>query len=157
MREIDITHKDLGNNKLTLLLPRFFGSAKLYFNGRQIEKTEKKYYFTDKNGTRHNITLKPNLMDPIPKVLFNEEEIKVSEPLKWFEYVWMGIPILLAFSGGLLGALFGVLAIKINSDVFRSDKNNLIKYGFTLIINVIITLAFFIIAAFYLEKMIKGE
>ena len=93
-------------------------------------------------------------MDPIPKVFVNENPVQIATPIKWFEYIWMGLPILLILQGGLLGAIFGFIALRLNIDVFRNTKNVIGKYSFTLLISVVFALVYLLIATI-LIKMIK--
>jgi len=40
-------------------------------------------------------------------VVFDGQTITLVSPLRWYEYAWMSLPLLLVFAGGALGALFG--------------------------------------------------
>ena len=63
------------------------------------------------------------------------QTIQVVEPLKWYEWVWNGIPLLLVFLGGMMPALIGFAAFSINATLFRSQKSVLAKYGLTALVS----------------------
>ena len=74
------------------------------------------------DGSEVTLKLKNVFFDPVPQIVANEDQvIKVTEPLKWYQWVWSGLPILLVFAGGAIGALFGIIASSISIRVFRSQ------------------------------------
>ncbi|PCJ27922.1 MAG: hypothetical protein COA97_03035 [Flavobacteriales bacterium] len=146
MNEIPINHPDLGQNELTLQIPSFLGNPKLFFNNIEVKKQKKNYSLTNQLGIPFDIKIKPLIYDPIPKIIINDQNFKIAEPLKWYEYIWMGLPILLVLQGGVLGVIMGIVALKINSAIFRGNKSLVIKYVVTLAINITIILLFLIIA-----------
>lgn len=156
MRDLRIDHPDLGNNKLTLALPAFLGKPRIFFNDREIIPEKKTYSLCQSLGKTFKITLKNNGFDPIPKVFINDEAIDLVRPLKWYEYVWMGLPIALAFQGGAIGAVLGAFAFKINSSIFRSERNTVAKYLYSMGVSIIATAVFFV-AAFFLNEAINGN
>lgn len=145
MKEIYINHPDLGENILVLRLS-FWKSPKLYLNNGPVPKEKKQYSLSDILGKPFIIEIKNTPFDPIPKVFINQEPIKLVTAFKWYEYLWMGLPLLLIFQGGALGGLLGVLAFRANGSIFRSERNQLEKYLFTLGLNVIIALSFLALA-----------
>ena len=72
-----------------------------------------------------------------------------------YEYIWIGLPILLVFTGGDLGALVGVVATYASARIFRSDRGALAKYGITALISVVALIAFVILAVIA-QQMIGG-
>jgi len=152
--EYPINLTELNDNKLKLVVPEFFGKTKIMYNDFEVEKINKRYSINNHSDKPILITLKNNYFDPVPKVFVNEKQIQLVEPLKWYEYVWMGLPLFLAFQGGLLGALLGFIAIRLNSIIFRKDKNQIIKYMTTLGINLLITLIYLVLVVI-ITDMIK--
>jgi len=142
MKGIEIKYPLLGDNKLVLKLSGVFGSPKLFLNDRKIEKFNKKYSMTEKIGKPFEVQLKSNGFDPVPKVIINNDEFEIVTPFKWYEYLVMGLPILLALQGGALGALFGFAALKANSTIFRSDRKILEKYLLIIGLNIVVVLLF---------------
>lgn len=154
MNELAINHPAIGNNKLSLKLSSFLGSPQLYFNGIKVEKEKKAYSITQLLGKPFEILIKQKIYDAIPKIIINGEPFEIAEPLKWYEYVWMGLPILLVLQGGAIGALLGIFAVKINSTIFRSERSSIAKYLITLVINIAIT-SFYLIIALLLNSAVN--
>jgi len=145
--EYPINLPNLKYDQLKLVTPRIYGKPKIYLNDNEIEKRNNRYLINTNEEKPILITLKNNYLDPIPKVFINDHQIHVAKAIKWYEYIWTGLPILMVFQGGLLGALFGLISLRINLNIFRSDKNTLVKYLLTLVVSVIFVLIFLIIAA----------
>jgi len=78
-------------------------------------------------------------------VIFGNETIVLARPLTWYEYIWIGLPILLVFAGGGIGALVGVMVTYTSARIFRSDRGALAKYGITALISVVAVVAFVIL------------
>ena len=68
-------------------------------------------------------------------------------PLYWYEYAWMALPIVLAFSGGALSAFAVLGAAHLNSRILRSDRALWLRYGLTGFVSLAAVVAFFIVAA----------
>lgn len=87
-------------------------------------------------------------VDPIPKLVVDGKEFQVTEPLKWYVKVWCGLPLLLVLWGGALGALCGVIGISINSKIFRSSLNTILKFLISLVVSSLAVIIFIFIASF---------
>lgn len=86
-------------------------------------------------------------VDTVPKLVVDNKEIQVVEPLKWYVKVWCSLPLLLLFGGGALGAMCGFIAIYINSKIFRSSMNQFLKFLTTIIISLLAAVVYFIIGS----------
>jgi hypothetical protein len=73
----------------------------------------------------------------VPRLVVAGEEIKVVDPLKWYELVWSGWPVVLIFGGGILGGLIGPIAFVINLRILRSARSTPIKFGLTAVVSVL--------------------
>ena len=71
------------------------------------------YLIQRDDGSEAIAKLKYRFLDPVPNVVVDEAEIKVVEPLQWYQWLWAGLPILLVFGGGALGGALGFLAANI--------------------------------------------
>jgi hypothetical protein len=60
------------------------------------------------------------LVDPVPYVEVDGKPIQIAPDLRWNEVAWISAPLLLAFVGGLLGALIGACAAVANLWVIRA-------------------------------------
>lgn len=98
------------------------------------------------DGTVAEVRLKHRVLDPVPVVEYDGRRIEVVRPLRWYEYVWMALPILL-LEGGALGALFGISAIHVTSRIFRSERSALVRYALTGLVSVCAVGGFLITAA----------
>ncbi|MBC7750343.1 MAG: hypothetical protein H7Z73_01305 [Candidatus Saccharibacteria bacterium] len=101
------------------------------------------------DGTTKNIQLKFNFIDPIPKVKIDNEVIDVAPPLSWYEYVWIGLPIVLMFIGGALGGMVGALFTNANGRIFRSERSGISKYGLSAALTISAFMSFIILATLF--------
>lgn len=134
--ELPITHRAFQTQRLAVETAGFFRGARLLVNGAPGQRTKGRYTVKSDTGAEVTVELKANFLDAVPKVKIGDELIELVRALTWYEYLWLGIPILLVFTGGGLGALVGVLAVYASARVFRADLNTLAKYGFTALISV---------------------
>jgi len=123
----------------------FFSGARVLHNGNPVERRKGRYPVRSNSGQEVLIQLKSNFVDPIPKVIFGDQTIVLARPLAWYEYVWIGLPVLLVFAGGALGAIVGVTATYTSARIFRSGRGAFAKYALTGLITVVALVAFFIL------------
>jgi hypothetical protein len=131
--EIEISHSVFKEKKLAVETAGWIRGPKLLVNGEVIKKVKGRYIVKNDDGAETTIQLKYNFLDPIPKIKIGENTLELASSLKWYEYVWIGIPILLVFAGGAIGGFFGGAAAVTNGRLFRSDRSLLSKYGFSLL------------------------
>ena len=81
--------------------------------------------------------------------------VNLVEPLKWYQIVWSGLPILLLFIGGAIGALAGLLGFSASARVFRSNLNGVVKYLVSAGVSLLAVVAYYIMATLFL--MILGR
>ena len=121
MNEITINHPSLDNGKL-ILKTSLLGSSKLYYNDVKIVSKKRIYSLNQQNGKPVEIKIKEKFYDAIPEVVVNGQPFEVSKPLMWYEYIWMGLPILLVLQGGAIGEVLGILAVKVNSSILEAPE-----------------------------------
>ena len=144
--EIPILHSGFEGQNLSVETPGFLKGARVLHNGNSVKKHKGSYAVRNNSGEEVLIQLKGNFLDPIPKVILGKEAIILARPLTWYEYVWIGLPILLVFTGGGLGALVGILATYSSARIFRSDRSVFGKYAITGLISVVALVAFVMLA-----------
>jgi hypothetical protein len=83
-----------------------------------------------------------NHIDPIPKVMIGATTIQLARPLDWYEYVWIGLPILMVFHGGFLGAVCGLLAVRKSAELFRGSGAKAKKFLLTGLVSVASVVAY---------------
>jgi len=68
--------------------------------------------------------------DPIPGVEI-DGTVFAPAPLRWFQWLWLSLPLLLIFAGGAIGGLLGILAVRLSARVFRSSRSGRTRYALT--------------------------
>lgn len=127
------------------MFPSLFGLVKVFYDGREVEKEKGKFLIINGEGKEFSLRLKNRFYDPLPSVFINDEQIYIARSFKWYEYIWMGLPILLTIEGGLLGVLIGFVALRLNGFVFRSGKGIAFKYLFVLALNIFLAFIYLFI------------
>jgi hypothetical protein len=153
--EIPISRAGFEGQNLAVETAGFFRGARVLHNGNPVEKRKGGYPVRSNRGEEVSIRLKSNFLDPIPKVIFGDETIVLARPLTWYEYLWIGLPVLLVFAGGALGALVGLTATYGSARIFRSDRGPFAKYGITAVISLLALVAFVVLAVIA-QLMIGG-
>jgi hypothetical protein len=127
-----------------------FGSAKLFINGNEARPGAKRgeMILTRNDGREVSASWRNNFFD-IPKLVVDGKVVNVVEPLKWYEWVWGGWPIVLLFGGGAIGGFFGALALVFNVKVFRSGQRTLVKYLVSGAISITALILYFIFALLF--------
>jgi hypothetical protein len=72
--------------------------------------------------------------------------IELAKPLQWYEYAWIGVPMLLVFAGGALGGFVGAGSTVVNGRIFRSERSTAAKYALAAVTTVAAAAVFFVIA-----------
>jgi hypothetical protein len=124
----------------------FFGGARVLHNGNPVERRKGRFPVRSNQGQEVLIRLKSNFLDPIPKVIFGDQTIVLARPLTWYEYLWIGLPVLLVLTGGALGAIVGVVATYASARIFRSDRSAIAKYALTALVSLGALVAFAVLA-----------
>lgn len=130
----------------------FWTAPKLLVNGEPASKGSKRGEMVLKRSDGKQVTAswKPQFLGlDVPQLLVDGKTVKFVEPLKWYQLVWSSLPVLLVFLGGLLGAIAGMLALAINTKVFRAEMNEVLKYLVTGVVSALAAGAYFIAAIFF--------
>lgn len=91
---------------------------------------------------------KPQMLGlDVPQLNVDGQTIDLAPPLKWYQWVWSALPILIVFFGGLIGAIAGVIAFSINTGIFRSTTNETIKYVITGVISILAVIVYLLVAS----------
>jgi hypothetical protein len=132
-----------------------FSGAKLFVNGKQVGKGPKRgeLLLTDSYGSKVIATWRNNFLD-VPNLFMEGKIIRVVEPLKWYEWLWNGLPVALIFIGGALGGALGFLAVSINMSIFRSQHDPILKYSITGVVS-FITVVVYLILGITIRSMLK--
>jgi hypothetical protein len=131
--------------------------SRLLVDGKPAKKGNQRGQFvlTDNNGFKVPVYKKHAFLDPIPRLVVDDEEYRFVEPLTAFQWIWCGIPLILIFIGGAIGGLIGGVAFWLNTHVFRSETSGLEKYVLVGLISLIAFLAYLIIAALFQRAILS--
>ncbi|HVG38335.1 MAG TPA: hypothetical protein VM870_03545, partial [Pyrinomonadaceae bacterium] len=110
------------------------------------QKQKGGYLLRDNAGREVVTKLKATPFDPIPRVQLGDEGVRLVEPLRWYEYIWMCLPIGLLFVGGAIGGGLGAGAAYGNALIFRSGYSKGAKYLLTGLVTIGAVVAFVVIA-----------
>jgi hypothetical protein len=129
-----------------VVLRRTWRGMTLLVDGRPATRQGRKRYLipTDDGGSE-TLELKPGFLSLDPKVIFRDETHELEEPLAWYEWVLVALPLLLVVGGAVGGAL-GVIAVFINHRIIRSKMSTPARIGTSLGVTVAATIAWIIIA-----------
>lgn len=148
--EYPVTVEGFEGHQLTLTAQGFLSGPKLLFDGQPAPKGRKggQFVLRRNDGTEIIAQVRSTMLgfDPAPQLLVDNKKIHVAEPIKWYQWLWSAIPILLLFVGGGLGALCGATALGINARIFRTQRNDFAKYLMTAIVTVASGVVFFLLA-----------
>ena len=144
--EYSVPHPLFRHQHLTVRPASAFRGASLLLNGKPVKRSMGKYLVKNDVGDAITVRLRANFIDPMPSVKIGTEVVLLAPALKWYEYAWIGVPALLVFIGGALGAGIGVAAAYSNSRVFRSDRAIGAKYFLTGLTTIGALAAFLVVA-----------
>ena len=117
-------------------------NSKLFLNSKPLTKENQIYKIKDNVGTEVLVQLKSNLLDPVPNLTINKIPFLLADPLKWYEYIWLGLPFLLVVTGGAVGGAFGSLAAHTNAVIFRGKRGTFTKYALSALVSTSSFIAF---------------
>jgi len=125
-----------------------FSAAKILQNGQPAPKGKKRgeFLLTRDDGGEVVAKFGANFLDQVPPIVIDGKKINLVQPLKWYQWVWAGWPILLVFAGGALGAVLGVIATSINVRLFRSEMTAVIQYILVAVISGAAVILYLILA-----------
>jgi hypothetical protein len=141
--DVPIEHEAFAGRGLALRSGGMFSGPRLLIDGAEVKGKRLRFSLRDNTGNTREVRLRSNGFDPIPKVEIEGRTLVLARPLAWYEYAWMGLPIVLVFAGGALGVLFGLSAVYTSARVFRGDGSATAKYGLSALISLGASAAFF--------------
>ena len=146
--EHPITIPGFEGQQITVKPAGMWKGAQLLVNGQPAPKGAKRGQMALRANDGREVIAKwkPQLLD-MPQLDVGGQTIKVVEPLKWYQYVWTGLPVLLVFVGGAIGAIIGILAFGINSSLFRSSNNPIVKYALTGLVSAVAVILYMVLAS----------
>jgi hypothetical protein len=149
-----ISIPEFEGQKIEVVPSSMWSGPKLLVNGVPASKGPKRgeMVLRTNDGRELIATWKPQMFD-VPQLKVGDQIYKAVEPLKWYQWVWSGLPIAMIFLGGAIGALIGFIAFTINTRIFRSNLNKLAHYPLTLMVTVLAVILYLIVASTFVTLM----
>ncbi len=129
-------------------LPGLIKSAELWVDGHPAPPGQRRgqYQLTRDDGTPAAVAFKFSLIDSVPRLAIDGKTVDPIGPMPWYELLWSGLVMLVAFAGGLDGMLAGLVAFWFNARIFRSDIQGAWRYIITGLISLAVGLAILILS-----------
>ena len=153
--DIPVTLPGLEGQDLALRTAGAFAGPKLLVNGQPLAKQNGAFNLRSNSGSTMAVKFKTRLLDPVPNLLVGGQTIQIAPALEWYQYLWMSVPILLAFMGGAIGGFCGGAAAFMSGHIFRSNRSEMTKYTLTGIISLSAFVVYFILASTLLAALHK--
>jgi hypothetical protein len=144
--ELNVPHPAFQKQRLAVRTAGFLRGPGVLLNGVPVKRARGKYAVKDDGGRDVVVALKAKLADPVPDVKINDQKIELARPLAWYEYLWIGLPVLLFFAGGLIGGSIGGFATYSSSRILRTNRSTASKYVLTGLMSVGALIAYLIAA-----------
>jgi len=132
----------------------FLGSVSLYVDGTKVPQTgswRPAYVVPLPGGQTRDVTLS-GLFGGL-KASVDGVELALEPPVHLWEQILVLLPIGLAFAGGVLGAVIGVLAIGVNGRVMRSGLSIAARTGIE-VLSIVIAVIVWVLAVTLLRALI---
>lgn len=116
--------------ELVVRLNHWLSDAELWIDGQPAPQGDRRGTFRLQRNDGQQVTasLKHPLLDTIPLVQIDGATLRVVAPLRWYQLLWAGLPMLFVLIGGIVGGVLGFLAMSLNSRVFRTDLSPVMRY-----------------------------
>lgn len=129
----------------------WFGKTSLNVNGKHALKVKKMVFeYKDENQPK-TVTVKGNVFGGF-KLIDGNEEIILTRPLLWYEWILVIAPFGLLVGGALGGALGAIAAIG-NTIVCRQTKNPIIKIFVSLLFTGLAAMIYLLVAGLVTEAL----
>jgi hypothetical protein len=144
--DIAIGHPSFVTRSLSLRPAGMLRGAKLLQSGSQLRGKRMTFEVRDDADRSRVVRIKGRFLDPLPVIEIDGEPIHLGRSLTWYEYAWMGIPVVLVTIGGALGGALGFAAAYGNARIFRGDRSAPAKYALTGLVSLGTAVAFLVLA-----------
>lgn len=127
-----VQHPLLDGEDVSVVTSTFAG-PKLFHGNTEVKREKKVYPVRTRSGQEVAIRLKIDLTDmAVPKVLVNDAEVQIVQPLTLGQKIFAALPLLLIFAGGALGGALGAAAAVVNAHIFHSPRPPIQQYIFSI-------------------------
>ena len=146
---IEITHPAFRTQRLAVETAGWLSGPQLLLNGSAVKKNKGRFTVVSDSGQETSVELKYNLLDPVPKVKVADETLEVAPSFQWYEYAWIGVPVLLIAIGGAIGGFVGALGALANGRVFRGTRSTGAKYAIAGLVTLGAVVAYVVLATVF--------
>jgi hypothetical protein len=137
------------NKRTELEVSGLFGKTRILVNGVPAEKGIKRdeYILYSADGTRTSIKLQGVFFDIIPRIIINGETFEILSPLRWYQYGFAGLSLILMIIGGGIGGILGMIGFITNIRILRSSIPPPMRYLLILFMNVLVLFIYTLLAS----------
>ncbi|HCE44288.1 MAG TPA: hypothetical protein DET40_12130 [Lentisphaeria bacterium] len=129
----------LGNvktRKLSLLHDSDDNSLQVLVDGKVADRDEKGTRYLIEDDAGNEIKFESGLDEKwSPWLKADGDDVKLALPLAWYQWAWIGLPVILVFAGGLIGGMIGGATTYLNMLVMQSNRPAVLRYGVTLVLS----------------------
>ncbi|MAT41304.1 MAG: hypothetical protein CL609_03105 [Anaerolineaceae bacterium] len=138
------------NKKVEVQVAGFITPIKIFVNDEPARPGKKRneLILKGKNGKPVSVYIQSAFFDTVPRLRVDGKTIYVAPPLKWHQYVWAGVPLILVLYGGMLGAILALLGFIFNIRLARSNLSPLLRFAAIGGITILVWAIYFVMAAF---------
>lgn len=118
---IAIEHPEYVSRRLKVETAGWWHGPRLYQRGVPVPARRGLHLVTTDSGETAPVRLRWNFIDPVPRVRLGQRTLRLARPLRWFEYLWLGLPLILVLSDGVVGGLIGACTLHCNGLLYRQQ------------------------------------
>jgi hypothetical protein len=133
MTDYQIPLGDSGDDHLLLKAHPIFGN-RLFFQDKRLRTSlfsPPKIMLEGTDGQKYEVQVRPGLVDPLPKVFVNGQEVSYVKRLQVWQYAIAALGLILAIVsiviiGGIVGVAAGLAAAYLSVGIMRGIENKLL-------------------------------
>lgn len=125
-----VSHRDFVSRRLQVQPAGWLCPPRLLVDGVEVRRQARRGLFfsvQDDVGQPVEIRLGHRFLDPYPSCRIAGQPVALAPPLTWYQYAWLGLPLLL-LGGGAFGGALGALAARLNGLVMRGGLPAVLRY-----------------------------
>ena len=144
---LPINHPDFVGQGLSVETGSLVRGPRLLRDGVPLSGVRGRYKVQTNRGAEAELLLRnPLFFDPVPRLRYGSETIHLARPLAWYEYLWIGLPLLLIFIGGFFGAISGMIATYFSARLLRSSQPAIVRYALSGGVSLVAVVVFLVLA-----------
>jgi len=138
------------NKKVEVQIAGFVTPVKIFVNDEPAlpGKRRNELVLKGKGGKPVSVYVQSAFFYFIPRLRVAGQTIHIAPPLKWYQYVWSGIPLILVLYGGMLGAILALIGFIFNVRLSRSNLSPLLRFAAIGGVTILVWAIYFVLAAF---------